>query len=80
MLEFLSARITLAKAIIIEKIDPDLANEFMINSYLEAKEIGVHNPHLEPGALALNDPVLLDGFQDGVYYYHYWENAKNSDF
>lgn len=80
MLEFLSARITLAKAIIIEKIDPVLANEFMINSYLEAKEIGVHNPHLEPGALAINEPVLLDGFQDGVNYYHYWDNARKSVF
>lgn len=80
MLEFLSARITLAKAIIIEKIDPVLANEFMSNSYLEAKEIGVHNPHLEPGALAINEPVLLDGFQDGVNYYHYWDNARKSVF
>lgn len=77
MLELLQARISLAKARVFETIDPDQANEYMINSYFEAKQIGLNKPELEPGALALTEPNLLEGFQSGVSDYYSLANAKN---
>jgi len=72
MLEFLQARIHLARANICKPFDPQLANEYMLDAYTDAFSVGNQNPNLEPGVLALNEPSILDGFHEGVGNSH-WE-------
>lgn len=80
MFEFLEARIHLARAIICKPFDPELANEHMINSYTDAFLVGNQNPEIEPGALALNEPSVLESFHEGVGNAIWWEHQVSLDY
>jgi len=52
----------------------------MINSYNDAWLIGSNNPEMELGALALNEPSVLDSFYEGASSHCYWENQISLDY
>ena len=80
MLEFLQARIHLARANICKPFDPQLANDHMVNSYTEAFYVGNQNHAIEPGALALNEPSILESFHEGAGNAIWWEHQVSLDY
>lgn len=80
MLEFLQARITLAKSRVLQTIEPEESAELKLISHETAHSIGFNNPELQPGALATDEPDIMSSFHEGVGNDSYWRNQIDLDY